>query len=89
MKKFIVLIVMFVALMSSCQSKSGKLAQIPFEKVVIVDSYHSNYMSDNGCVKYYKYKVKRLEHDVVTFISVTGLYEKNDTIYYCFINGGN
>jgi hypothetical protein len=69
-------IVFIVLLSASCESKSGQLSKIPFEKVVIIDS-----TPDNA-----SYKVKRIEKGVVTFITYTKGYECGDTILYRFIN---
>lgn len=81
----ILLLLLAVALLCGCESKSGKLVKnsiaTPVEKVVILDSYppavHEQYTM-------YKYKVKRIEHGVVDTIYERDLYEVGDTIYTSF-----
>jgi hypothetical protein len=80
------LIVLFALITSSCRSQSGKLTQIPFEKVVIVDSYQSQKVEVNSAQVMYKYKVNRISKGVVTAIYDYNLYEKGDTIFHRFIN---
>ena len=73
-------IVIFSFTMTSCHSKSGHLADVKPEKVVILDSYPQTVKSD-GISFSFKYKVKRIEHGVVAVIYDQNLYEKGDTIY--------
>jgi hypothetical protein len=71
---FTIIILLFV--FTSCTSKSGQRKQ---EKVVVIDEYPTNIYDD-----YYSYKVKRIDHGVVTKISTTIRYDTGDTIYYTF-----
>ena len=59
-------------LMSSCSSKSGQRKQ---EKVVILDSYTSHTYDK------YTYRVKRIEHGVISQWQSPVLFEVGDTVY--------
>lgn len=80
-------IIILIAFLTSCQSKSGKLDKIQPEKVVVLDS-HTRIAYNNGSQYYITdYKVKRITHGVTDWITVQGnvKYEYNDTIYHRFI----
>ena len=83
----IIVIVLATLLFMSCTSQSGRIAQIPKEKVVILDS-DSKVASDNG--RQYvitNYKVKRIDYGVIDWITIQGKskYECGDTIYHRFM----
>lgn len=79
---FILLLsVITVIALTSCESKSGKLNSTPVEKVVVIDSYRLTPKSGVENNMQYKYKVRRINHGVVTTIYDQNLYEKGDTIY--------
>lgn len=80
--KFFILIGIIFLL--SCESKSGRLTQIPPEKVVILSEYPQIVSVNNQNVAYYK--VYRIKDRVVTYIreSATLRYCKGDTILYKF-----
>ena len=83
----ILAIIVLIALSTACTSQSGRIAQIPKEKVVILDS-DSKVASDNG--RQYvitNYKVKRIDYGVIDWITIQGKskYECGDTIYHRFM----
>ena len=71
-------IIILLSVFTSCTSKSGERTKTP-EKVVIIDEDPINIYDD-----YYTYKIKRIDHGVVTKISTTIRYDTGDTIYYTF-----
>ena len=66
-------------LATSCESKSGNINPIPQEKVVIIDSAPFGSV-ENG----YNYKVKRINHGVVTYVKSMYKFESGDTILWRF-----
>jgi hypothetical protein len=83
----IIATLVIITLTFGCESQSGRLSQIPKEKVVILDS-DSKIASDNG--RQYvitNYKVKRIDYGVIDWISIQGKskYECGDTIYHRFM----
>jgi len=86
MRNLILFAIIMIGVLSSCQSKSGRLLEIPLEKVVIIDSYNTIDL-DHG-KRMYQYKVNRIERGVVAVIYQYNRYEANDTIYHRFINEG-
>jgi hypothetical protein len=67
-------IIVVGVLMSSCSSKSGQRKQ---EKVVILDSYAGPTHNYNQ----YTYRVKRIEHGVISQWQSPILFEVGDTVY--------
>lgn len=80
----LIVVVLLSASLTSCNSKSGQLDKIPYEKVIIIDSAPDNGQPMIKGVK--KYKVRRIEKSVVTFIIFDNGYECGDTILYRFIH---
>ncbi len=85
-KSMLFIVIMIGVLLTSCQSKSVRLLEIPLEKVVIIDSYNTIDL-DHG-KRMYQYKVNRIERGVVAVIYQYNRYEANDTIYHRFLNEG-
>jgi hypothetical protein len=79
---FLTMLVMFASI--SCTSQSSKLANIPMEKVVILDSFKPISMDKTNDGKMYKYKVKRITKGVVDIIYEYNQYEAGDTIFHRF-----
>jgi predicted small secreted protein len=77
-------IILLVALagiwLTSCNSKSGHLADIKPEKVVVIDMY-----PDKDGQKMHQYKVNRFQKGVIDVIYDNRLLEQHDTIYHKFI----
>ena len=80
----------FAIMTSSCSSPSREnamreIANKPFEKVVVIDSYSvdGNY-SESAQARLYHYKVKRLKYGVVDEIYDARRLEKGDTIFHKF-----
>jgi len=78
-KNLLLLLVIIVA-MISCESSSQRSYQLTTknEKVAIIDGTENPIHTNTGF--YYTYKVKRIEKGVVTYITIKGKYEKNDTL---------
>ena len=83
----IVGILMLLSSLCSCQSESGRRSvatqAIKAEKVVILDGLETVNLTDVSATTY---KVKRIDHSVVTWIRVVNVprYEVGDTIYWSF-----
>jgi hypothetical protein len=75
-------LILFFSSCGSPSSKSGQRIANPLEKVVIIDSRPLPLTHD--MTQLYEYKVKRINHGVVTFIYDPGKFEANDTIYHRF-----
>ena len=81
-KRILLLAIIMIASVSliSCESKSSQIVSIPQEKIVIIDGVTTHI--DN--ITKTTYKVKRIEHGVVAFVTMQGTnrYEAGDTIYW-------
>jgi hypothetical protein len=81
-------IILFVgcAFFTSCTSRSGELAKIQPEKVIVVDAREIKSDKD---INRTEYKVRRLSQGVVCWVSLPGRnrYECGDTILYRFMPG--
>jgi hypothetical protein len=88
----VMIFIITVAVLTSCESKSGQLTMrptpmfiaVPNEKVVIIDSYPPINMEKTNDGKMYHYKVKRISKGVMTVIYDYNLYDIGDTIYHRF-----
>ena len=78
MKKQFILLLFAVLLFTACDE------QKKFEKIVIIDSIPTTKFDI-----LHRYKVKRIDHGVITYIYMSELYEIGDTLLYPFINTPN
>lgn len=75
MKKLIIILLVTIVATACGPSRSQRERMIKNIKVVVLDSKEST----NNSI-HHRHKVKNINDDVVTFVSLIDLYEKGDTI---------